>query len=265
MGGVERLAELLYKIIVNILLIQSWFPDPSIRQSMNMVSWYLSVCAFLYFLFPWILVRFQSFGKEKESIIGIVVLFFIQLGVGVLINWFIMTFIGDEKIVQGLTYNFPIFRLFDFLIGCNLGYFYRNENKYKSYKKANWFEIITIILLGCNMYIVHAFSRIGSTYWWTKVSIHILPSCLLVYCFAKNIGFITKICVNQFCIYLGNLSGFAFLIHELVLRYIKAALKYTRLELNKWIVGLIAFMLTILFSQIWSIINKKLFYKKRVS
>lgn len=46
--------NLIFKIIVNILLIQAWVPKISINFSLNGVSWYLSLCAFLYFSFPFV-------------------------------------------------------------------------------------------------------------------------------------------------------------------------------------------------------------------
>lgn len=40
---------------LNLLLLQSWIPVNNAYFSYNAVAWYLSVAAFLYFMFPWIL------------------------------------------------------------------------------------------------------------------------------------------------------------------------------------------------------------------
>ena len=42
-----------FKLLVSIPLIQTWFPKN--YQAINNVAWYLSVCLFLYFMFPCLL------------------------------------------------------------------------------------------------------------------------------------------------------------------------------------------------------------------
>lgn len=57
--------------LFNALLIQSWIPNSEAYFSYNAVSWYLSVCTFLYFLFPWTLKKLKR--KSKHSLIGILI------------------------------------------------------------------------------------------------------------------------------------------------------------------------------------------------
>lgn len=59
--------SVIFKILVNIFLIQEWFPIQD--KALNLVSWYLCVCVFLYFAFPFILTHIEK-GYSKKSCWG---------------------------------------------------------------------------------------------------------------------------------------------------------------------------------------------------
>lgn len=53
------------KFLLNLLLIDDWFPRNDIFSQFNIVTWYLSAMVFLYFLFP-ILIRLAVKISKKD-------------------------------------------------------------------------------------------------------------------------------------------------------------------------------------------------------
>ena len=51
-GWLEALHREWGKLLLNVLLLQAWIPDPAWSISLNGASWYLSAALFLYFCFP---------------------------------------------------------------------------------------------------------------------------------------------------------------------------------------------------------------------
>jgi peptidoglycan/LPS O-acetylase OafA/YrhL len=86
-----------------------------------------------------------------------------------------------------------------------------------------------------------------------RYSILFTPAAMaLIYIFAENKGAISKIVTCKPIVYLGNISGYAFLIHQIVIRYL--SILYTKLngeELNKWIMLFVSLFITILCSEIY--------------
>ncbi len=48
----SRVIFLLLKILLNITLLQTWFPYDAVNRSLNGVAWFLSAMLFLYFIYP---------------------------------------------------------------------------------------------------------------------------------------------------------------------------------------------------------------------
>ena len=57
--------ELLKYTVCNVLLIQAWIPKSSYYFSLNAVSWYLSLCFFLYLAFPVIIKILKKINNKR--------------------------------------------------------------------------------------------------------------------------------------------------------------------------------------------------------
>lgn len=61
------------RIIINLLLIQAWFPWESVKYSLNNLSWFLSCLLFLYCIFPIVHQIIKKLANSKRLLRAIVV------------------------------------------------------------------------------------------------------------------------------------------------------------------------------------------------
>ena len=92
--------------LVNLLLLQSWSPDPQVHFSANAVSWFLSMILFCYLLFPFI-IRFLDRWRRNFYIASSIL--------------FAVYFIAIQFVPSGMLNNIiyinPLMRLPDFILG----------------------------------------------------------------------------------------------------------------------------------------------------
>ena len=117
------------KILLNIFLIQEWFPLEN--ASINGVSWYLSTAVFTYFLFPVILKKLENIRDSKVILNYLIALLVIQVFICKAISFIpsnLAFFTGKifllPNISEWLIYFFPLTRCIDFIIGCLTGYMF---------------------------------------------------------------------------------------------------------------------------------------------
>lgn len=134
--------KLLGDVLVNSLLIQSWFPPTSINCSLNGVAWYLSAMVFIYFIFPFILQFIKIINDRKRLLLVGLFIWVTQY----LVSVFALYLEGSDGVIfLWLTYICPIYRLGDFIIGCIVGYvFIKSERKDISIIKASLLEILVV-------------------------------------------------------------------------------------------------------------------------
>jgi peptidoglycan/LPS O-acetylase OafA/YrhL len=122
--------------VLTLSLLQSWFPQAALTW--NAVCWSLSVEAFFYLVFPWVLLWTRESTPQKRFW-GIVVWSLVSLAISV---WYILAHPdGVDKINSGettllwknvLSFN-PLVRLPEFLVGVFAGRLYlsaKNNRKW---------------------------------------------------------------------------------------------------------------------------------------
>ena len=190
--------------ILNILLLQSWFGDSGTYFSFNAVSWYLSTYAFLYVCFPFIHKCIKKYTQTSTAFYSILITFLLQF-----ILAYASTFLPEinsfsDNFSKWFTYIFPIFRLGDLIIGCNLGYLFLNRNNTPSAFYATITESLSFLITGGLLYIYNAKISFGAFEWSRYTLLYTISSILLIYCFALNAGLITKFLTNRIFIYIAN-------------------------------------------------------------
>lgn len=203
------------RILLNVFLVQSWSPYAEDYFSYNGVAWYLSTYLFICFFAPW-LIKGLSGIKKKETIAATgIFVYFAMILIGVLAFKRPLNF-GDS-FPYWLTYIFPFYRLLDFSLGALLGWLYLNTSH-----KERWnfgistiLEIFTIILF---IAVVKIFHRIEGVYDGLCYTALFAPVSLwLVIMFLKSKGAVMKLLSNPLFTWIGNLSSYTFLIHQIVI------------------------------------------------
>lgn len=224
----------LKELLIPFFLIQSWFKDIDIIYLHNTPSWYLSCIMFIYFFIPVILKIIKRIRKRKTVILLSLLAIIYQIVLGY--SGFIYT------------YTFPLSRIADVYVGCNLGYLFltqpQNEEKEHIFKYT-FYEIISILITVILCYLCSKYS-LDKTYFL------LIGSLLLVYLFALNKGFISQVLNNRLFVYLGNLSNYIFLVHMAVIRWSIVLFKHIlKIDLIGWPLFIISFILTIISCEIW--------------
>ncbi|MBS4927201.1 MAG: hypothetical protein KHZ94_01895 [Anaerostipes sp.] len=218
----------------------------------------MSVMLFLYFCFPYIVKYIKKVSNKKAIVIMSFSIIIAQICVALLVKMF------SESVYNWFTYCFPIFRLGDFIIGCNLGYLL--TSKKASDNKDGLFKasIVEIFAIGTTV-LAFVFARaqihnfvLNVFQNWT--TIWIIIATIWVYLFYQCKGVITKLFTNQICIFIGNISAYAFLIHYVITQYYIFVRNYMNWNFPEYInltLIFVQYVVSILLSYIYSTLTKE--------
>lgn len=239
-SALDILSDLIQKIIANVLLIQAWIPSSSFYFSLNGVSWYLSLSLFCYFMFPMICRQGKKMRTNKCLLETVVCVILIQCIVGITFTLFM------PEYVYWFTYICPLYRLGDFIIGYCIGRIFSNRKSEISNYTA--IELIAVIA----MVAAHVIYNVVPGTWWKSDLLFLSSSVLLVYSFAQNKGVISRILGNKLIIWIGNLSAYTYLLHQIIIRYLKA------LDFAGIILGISAFVITVAIAYMYRIADLRI-------
>ena len=234
-------------VVLHTLLIQSWIPFEKYYYSLNGVMWYLSTVTFFYFMSPYIIRYIKKIDSIKKTIILSIGIYIIQILFIYYVNEIFLVNTGNKDVATWLTYISPIFRLGDFIIGCNIGYLF-----VKCITKRNFFiysvlEVVSLLLIIGAQYI-HNTMDIG----YFKNTVLYTPVVVLVILLVSyGEGVISKILTNKFLIYLGDISGYCYVIHQVVMAYVYTLFTKLNLGHNKLLHNTICIIFTVLAAIVW--------------
>lgn len=217
----EDAAYILTGLLENILLIQAWSPVYAI--SLNGVAWYLSVCAFLYFMFPCILACIRAYRSRRTAFVACGVLFaleFIAAAIALPLGRLIYGADGDmTKYIEWYGYISPLFRLIDFAVGCNIGYLFltRHNNELADKRILAGAEILCAALFVGAVLISRSESFLARDE-FARGFLYLPFASAIVYIFADGKGAVARLLTKRVTVYLGNISACFFLIHQDVIR-----------------------------------------------
>ena len=243
-----------FYFICNGLLVQSWIPTKEGYFSFNAVSWYLSVMAFIYFAFPFI-IRFVASQKRKRILWSAGIIILLQFTVALACTNISSTGFSDN-FIKWVCYICPVYRLGDFFLGCVAGYIFLNYAKEHSEKVHTVIECFSILLVLLQLYI-YCSCYIPD---YIRYDLYWLPSSLvLVYAFAANKGFVTqKLVRSKALVQIGNLSGQAFLVHQIVIKFVGFVVE------NKIVLSIFALLLTLVSTTVYLYIEKWIIRSKTI-
>lgn len=93
----------IFEIVMNVFLLQAWIPNRTIYYSLNGVAWYLSVCTFIYAMFPCILARLKRLDTVKQAMAILISVYFLQIGTALLLMG-----CGSNSLLKWYIYICPI-------------------------------------------------------------------------------------------------------------------------------------------------------------
>ena len=260
---ISTIIDLIGKIVLNVMLMQTWIPHSSVNVSLNGVAWYLSVTFFLYFMFPWIkkIVEQEKISKLC-TVCGV-----IMAGEVITCIPFIMFLGKDSPIYIWFMYCFPIFRLGDFFVGCVLKRIYFETNLRKiGVVKGTTYEVLAVLFTGLVFILLKKeYNSIVAIALHNWTTVYILISAVWVLLFAANKGLITKLLYNKLTMYVGNISVYAFLIHYVITQYTSKILQYMNVEIDVWYRTFLVFaelVISILLSEIYKRFHESIIAKK---
>ena len=244
--GIEEISilQLFIQVFLQTTLLQTLVPiSGKYFWPLNGLSWYLSVTMILYFFFPWILRKIKKYSKKRLLILSAT----LYLVIFIIVAIDEKVFSSNQEVMTYFNYVCPFLRLCDFTIGSCFGLlFIRKKNKIPE-KTANILELIFVILAILSI----RFHNIGHATFIGNVIHHstflyVPTSVGLVYLFAENKGFITKLLTKRLFIYIGNISPYAYLIHQKVIAYLIIVFTHLlRQPLNLYVRAVLAGSITL--------------------
>ena len=212
-------AEAMKRLVMDVLLLQSLSPYSADFFSYNGVAWYLSTYLFLCF-FSLYVIKLVSRCRSRKSVITVAtVIYALMAVVGVVLTKKSVP-IGDG-FAFWFTYIFPGYRILEFALGGLLGWLYLNAEK-KECSKVVFSTVIECVAVIAFIVVIKVFHKMEGIYDGICYTALFTPvSLFLVAVFAMSRGWLMKIFNNPVFLWLGNLSTYTFLIHQVVIRWLR--------------------------------------------
>lgn len=245
--------SLVFEIIISALMVQAWFPGHS--MALNGVSWYLSAMVFLYFAFPYILRLLRKYRRISTAVLVMAGLFVLEfvLSAAEPVIYSLTSGFGTDLDSDGFalwfTFIFPLFRLIDFALGCNLGYIFLRLRDREHSKGIVWgLDIVIALLFAVTSVLFKSTGYFFSREEYRHTFIFAPIALAIVYSFALAKGPLSRLLTNKITVFFGNLSNYTYLIHQDVIRYFMLILTYLGISLDVFRITVIpvALALTVL-------------------
>lgn len=215
-------AEAIKRLVMDVVLLQSLSPYSADFFSYNGVAWYLSTYLFIC-IFSLYVIKLISRCESRKCVI--------TAATGVYVVMAVVGFALTKKNVNigdgfafWFTYIFPGYRILEFALGGLLGWLYLNAERKEYNKKAfaTGLECFAVIVFVAVILIFHKMEGVYDGICYTALFTPI--SLFLVAVFAMSKGWIMKFLNNPIFLWLGNLSTYTFLIHQVVIRWLRQML-----------------------------------------
>ena len=215
-NGMAYLPTMLGKLAANVLLVQAWIPLNEYYFSYNGPAWYLSSVAFAYFMLPLVLRGVKKYRTRRAAVLAMIAIWVGQAAIAYLVEGVYSARVADENRVRDFstwfTYVFPVFRLGDFAVGCLMAKLFLTRRE-----SAGAPLLATAAEAGAIALIVLA--ELSFENFWLNVNsttLFLPASAALVYTFAVNEGYISKLLTCKLTAFISRISSDIYLIHAVV-------------------------------------------------
>lgn len=220
-------SDFLKSFMLNISLLQSFYPDKEIYFSFNAPSWSLSVTMFFYLAFPGLI---YLASKSKRTYLWVLLIMICALAFSLSLATI------NENLGHYLFYINPVVRLLDFMAGIALYLIIKDYKNSASVLRGTLTELVAFGVLIASLwfhdYVNEAYRY--SLYYW-------LPSMLIISTIYFQKGYLSKLLSKKWLVFLGNISLSFYLLHWVILNYISLINYKLKLTEN----GVVLFILSL--------------------
>jgi peptidoglycan/LPS O-acetylase OafA/YrhL len=200
--GVISIGKYIFSFVASVLLLQSWIPNSKYITIVANAGWFLSALMFLYLItIP--LHKFISNINKKNKVSTNIIIILCSL----------LMIVAYHYVVPKsgyLHYYFPIYRIFEYIIGIVLWNIFVEIKKHNiSSIIVSTLEIISILVLGVMPFL----KVIYVDYLFVAMNTILLLSIVL------GNGLVGKLLSNKLLVWLGNISFEMYLLHFPILIY----------------------------------------------
>ena len=207
-----------YRLLPNVLLLQSWIPDDSFYFVANGSSWFLCDMLFFYVIFKPMFLFLRDISRHHLLLLGVVIL----------VCYLLLAFSIPLSRVNSILYASPITRMLDFVIGILLYRVYvsswgRDLLRWLERQRAftlTAIEVAAILLLAALFFLGQTITiRLSCTfmYWF------VMPAFILVFAQIDRLkGLFTCILHHPVMLWLGGISFEIYLLHMPVIRVVNS-------------------------------------------
>ena len=168
---------------------------------------------------PYVLKLISKIKNKAQLAASGAVVYAVMVGVGYYLTLAQIP-IGDT-FAKWATYINPFYRILDFSMGVMLGWLFLRRPEADA-KNQKWVHVLEFLALAAFILQEYAYLPIKENYMGIGYNVYFtLSSLLIVWVFAVSGGIVTKILNNKILLWIGNLSGYMFLIHQVVIRGLK--------------------------------------------
>lgn len=194
------------------------------------------------------------------------VIYCLQILIGLVLNLDLLNLELEDEVIKWFIYTCPLFRAGDFIIGCCLGAIYVKAIHVFEAKIYTILELL-VLLGGIFLHYLFLSNYDFGGFIYFKLNMLYTPfSAVFVYVYAINRGkisvFLSK---HKLLLWLGDISGYTFLIHHLIIRYFDAQMLlkcWVYTPLIMFLKLMITFGMTILFTLVY--LKLEMVFKKEV-
>ena len=213
---------------LHITMLQAWVPSYPI--SLNTPGWSLSVEAFFYLCFPFLLLSIYKHGTYRLVIFAVILWIVTQVTVLVLHN---SEYYTAKSLLHDVLFYNPIMHLNAFLVGFLTGVFFKGKQMQPLKYNTIWllFSVVIIVVLLMYRPVIEDVFGLRIAYGNGLIAPFFL---LFIVVLAQEKGMIASILSHKWLILLGEAS-FSLYILQKPLHGIYDKLIANRIELSEWL------------------------------
>lgn len=241
------------RLLINLLLVQSWINNKVYYFSFNGVSWFLSTYLFLTLITVPILWFVGKINSKKRANLWLILSLIMSYVILIVITCFVNI---NNLSIEFWLYIFPPARMFEYMAGIFCGALIRRlkfDFKYDTIV-FTFLELFSLLLVVIFIKYVPNGNYLSG--WGSK---WVIPTLIVFSIFTYQKGYISKLFSLNICVKLGSSTLVMYLIHQVVITIMT---KINGVPVHHRYFALYMFLLTVVLGVVITNLQN---YKKRIT